>query len=671
LIGNNYYNYVIDSSGIASNNSITPALLTSNFYSLGKVYNRNSYAPVAYNISGYFAFDLQQIDISAIWMANYRNVNTGTNYIDISNIKLFGSLAYNYVISNYTTISGLISNRYLYVTGIDKNYDRSMLANITISNLVGNDTITYFAQYDDYNVGSNKNIYVSLSSIVVGNNPLDSDSAIVIRYRFNIEDEVMNTVYNFATSSYAGSLVNGAILSTTLSVIGNASLYLNGNSYMNLGTNIIHNTGISILFWLQSNSTSVYPVILSGTDTPNPNGTNNGRIYQLSLSSNILFINNNNTGLSINDGIMRHIGIVVTYYNLTNCYYQIYINGLVAATLSGALFYPNNTIIYNFIGTLGWAYGGVNNYINAYIDDFRMYNRTLSSSEVLALYNYIPIITVSNKNNNYQIFDPITSGNIFQRYLKATYTGLTKVYNANTQGQSIYTISGIYTGDIIDISNIYLTNFANIYVGSNIPIYISNVTLTGTNYYNYVIDSSGIASNSNITPALLNGNFYSLGKTYDKTSYAPVYYNLSGLFSNDANYVDISHIWIANYRNVNTGLKYIDISNIKIFGSLAYNYFIPNYTTISGLINPKYVIIKGNDKNYDSTTVATITISGLINTDMISYIANFNNKYAAPNKLITAMISLSGSVNYVTYQYNFSNVSTNTNLWSSNPLVLI
>ena len=85
------------------------------------------------------------------------NVNVNYNIpIDISNIKLYGPLAYNYQISNFTTISGLISKRYLYTTGIDKNYDRSLLANVSISNIVGDDSITYFAQYDDYNVGSNK-----------------------------------------------------------------------------------------------------------------------------------------------------------------------------------------------------------------------------------------------------------------------------------------------------------------------------------------------------------------------------------------------------------------------------------------------------------------------------------------------------------------------------------
>ena len=53
LIGNDAPNYVITSSGIAYGN-ITKATLTSNFYSLGKVYDRNNYAPVYYSLSGFY-----------------------------------------------------------------------------------------------------------------------------------------------------------------------------------------------------------------------------------------------------------------------------------------------------------------------------------------------------------------------------------------------------------------------------------------------------------------------------------------------------------------------------------------------------------------------------------------------------------------------------------------
>jgi hypothetical protein len=48
---------VISISGFAIPAIITPKLLTSNFNSLGKVYNRNSYAPVNYSLSGFFEYN--------------------------------------------------------------------------------------------------------------------------------------------------------------------------------------------------------------------------------------------------------------------------------------------------------------------------------------------------------------------------------------------------------------------------------------------------------------------------------------------------------------------------------------------------------------------------------------------------------------------------------------
>jgi hypothetical protein len=117
--------------------------------------------------------------------------------------------------------------------------------------------------------------------------------------------------------------------------------------------------------------------------------------------------------------------------------------------------------------------------------------------------------------------------------------------------------------------------------------------------------------------------------------------------------------------NANYGIT-VDISGISLFGpsTIIQNYYISKYATSSGVIYPKYVQIFGNDKIYDATTEATLTISGLISDDLISYIANFNDKYADINKLITAAISLSGQINYNTYTYNFNSLTSNTNLWS-------
>ena len=48
------------------------------------------------------------------------------------------------------------------------------------------------------------------------------------------------------------------------------------------------------------------------------------------------------------------------------------------------------------------------------------------------------------------------------------------VNNSTTIAQTFYTISGIITGDIVDISNIYYANYSTKNVGNNILVTISN-----------------------------------------------------------------------------------------------------------------------------------------------------------------------------------------------------
>jgi hypothetical protein len=67
----------------------------------------------------------------------------------------------NYSIVSTSTITGLISKRYVYATGIDKVYDSQVVANITISNIVGNDKVVYWAQFNNKYADSNKLIYDS------------------------------------------------------------------------------------------------------------------------------------------------------------------------------------------------------------------------------------------------------------------------------------------------------------------------------------------------------------------------------------------------------------------------------------------------------------------------------------------------------------------------------
>ncbi|MEI6598746.1 MAG: hypothetical protein WCL22_06925, partial [bacterium] len=341
---------------------------------------------------------------------------------------------------------------------------------------------------------------------------------------------------------------------------------------------------------------------------------------------------------------------ITSYYGDTADSIYIGTNGAKSQFFIGAI---SEFIIYNSVlsttkrqqieGYLAWKWN---------------FNNSLPTNH--PYYNNKPVYIPITNNNNYQLFNNNTYANIYQRLLTASFTGINHVYNAQTLGSTNYSITGIYSGDIVDISNIYTSNFIDPNVGNNKLMYINQINLIGSSYFNYYISISGY-SNANITQATLIPNFYSLGKIYDRNTYAPISYNLSGFFPSDIGFIDISNNWIANYRTNNAGTGiYIDINNIITYGNSTTinNYYINPTNTISGIITSRYIYSTGNNKNYDSTTIATITISNLIDTDTVLYNAYFDTKNAGSNKLIS--IALSG---FVPIKLNPSNTLANMVLW--------
>jgi hypothetical protein len=629
LYGASYYNYYINNIYYTTGNILGSNIII-NWYSLGKVYDRNTFAPVIYTISGLVPIDVPYVNVVNIWTANYSQVNAGLNIpININNIFLSGYLAPNYTISSSIVIYGQISKRYLYVTGNDKNYDRSILATVSISNIIGNDSIKYFAQYDDYNVNNNKNIYVAISGVAVLPNYLDIDPTLILYYSFDLN--TFNGVYvaNVANNNpvYNNAQLTNTNMISSNSKIGSGCLYTTTYDYSQYMTNVtlpqLTNNGFSISVWIitPGNFRQMLFHFVNGSYEMWFQSAEGGFAFWIrDTSQNVIkafYLGFSNASSWMN--IIWTIQYNSTYNNSTH---NLYINGVFQATQISL--YPT---------TNGYFYGNILGGYNqpsyvptwlGYLDDFRVYNRVLSQTDVTNLYNYTFMQVNINNNISYQLFNNLTTANIFQRYLHATFTAVPKVYNTYYSGQSTYTISGLYAGDIIDISNIYTTTFNSINVVNNTSVYINNVTLTGANYFNYVIDSSAVILGS-VIPATLNPNFYCIGKVYNRNSYAPLIYNLSGMFDQDVGLVDISQIWMANYRNVNAGNNYIDISNIKLYGIGAFNYTIPNYTTISGIISKRYLYVTGNDKNYDRSMLATVSISNIVGNDTVSYFAQYDD----------------------------------------------
>ena len=87
------------------------------------------------------------------------------------------------------------------------------------------------------------------------------------------------------------------------------------------------------------------------------------------------------TGTSC-DGVWRHVAIVCTFGTITSSTYTCYINGANVKTFSGPAC-SNSTRALNYLGRSNWD---TDPYFTGMIDDFRMYNTTLTSAEINTIY---------------------------------------------------------------------------------------------------------------------------------------------------------------------------------------------------------------------------------------------------------------------------------------------
>lgn len=197
-----------------------------------------------------------------------------------------------------------------------------------------------------------------------------------------------------------------------------------------------------------------------------------------------------------------------------------------------------------------------------------------------------------------------------------------------------------------------------------------------------------------LAPLYIITNFYF--KTYDGTNIIyPL--NIIRRISNNENITIFSYN--VNFRNVNIGYQFIDISNITLSVITLKNYHIVNIpevigfilpqplrinffggnkifdnsisynnnnyslysNTLNGIINQK-MLLPYNVKNYDTTTIiALVSLSRIIGNDIVTisnYVANYQNFNAGNNIFITVLGILVGSNanNYYISSNGFGNI---------------
>jgi len=214
--------------------------------------------------------------------------------------------------------------------------------------------------------------------------PVDLTSGLIAKYTFD------GDANDSSGNSYNGTLVNGATFAA--GKIGQA-LSLDGiDDTVNLSTAIIPLTGSwTVSLWVKSNKPSTYQglfgqygsaVILDFRD--------NGRIRLYSVYSGSEVNLSASTWYEANK--WYHISVV--YDSAVSTVY-LYVNASnpVSASLSGTLISQSPFSIGSEAGT---------DPLDGLIDDFRVYNRALSASEVSALYNNGAGLAQSNRELDQQ-----------------------------------------------------------------------------------------------------------------------------------------------------------------------------------------------------------------------------------------------------------------------------
>jgi thiamine kinase-like enzyme len=627
---------------------ILPFTLTAAFSGIPKLYDGTLIAAVTYTLSGIINND--NVDISSSFViSDFESANIGTYLIDISNIILYGPLAYNYVIastlnnSTFGTINPAPLNVNFYFN--DKLYDSTQVTRFntyTISGLFNNDPVTlssFIALYNDFNTGLS--IPISISNVILNDSnnyyigqvnnfgaaihpfPLNAFGVDKLYDDTNIAQITLSGFFKQDTATYQTTFDNIYIgyNHITISNFVNNNYYVANQPYANILPFPISAafTGISKIY----DGTAIAHVTytLSGV-------YNNDLIYLLSdyIISDFESINIGTYPIDISNiqlaGPLSYNYVISSTNKTTGTIYKAPIT--IVFYFNDKLYDSTQTTIFN-----SYAINGLFNLDPVTLSSFISYYNSYNASPNVS-------ITVSdvilNADDNYYINNVVNSGAAILPFPLTAYAA-DKLYDGTNVAP--ITLSGFFKQD----SATYQTSFDSIYVGYN------HITISNFVNNNYYVANQPFA---NILPFTLTAAFTGVTKVYDGTLIAAVTYTLSGIINNDN--VDISSSFvISDFESANIGTYLIDISNIILYGPLAYNYFINSIYNNStfATINPAPLNVNFyfNDKLYDATQVTrfdTYTISGLFNNDPVtlsSYIALYNS--------INTGLSIPISISYV------------------------
>jgi len=353
----------------------------------------------------------------------------------------------------------------------------------------------------------------SATTTGVGYRMVDA-SGLALYYPFDL-GSVSGTVVYDCSAGFTGlagsadaSLCGGAVLDTTQAIMGGADLSLNGSTcYVQMGSwsmpAAVTGNGFSITGWFQpsvavepSNATLCFFSSTACNLMVYLNQQNNWLDFSYNVAGGSEYVSNTYT---IQPNRWNFFAMTA-YYNGTTGVYTYYLNDVSMATQTGAWPQTSATFTNNYLGGVPVnsptpnSFGPLG-YFAGYMDDFRVYNRALSTPDILSLWSYgfasnqyANVIDMSGLG----VYYPFDEGSIVLRspptpitigaVTAVTSTGFTLAWSGGT-GLGVTTSATVYNGSgtqtFPGISTSY--SFATLAAPTAGNGYAWTVTLTAVN----------------------------------------------------------------------------------------------------------------------------------------------------------------------------------------------
>ena len=174
-----------------------------------------------------------------------------------------------------------------------------------------------------------------------------------------------------------------------------------------------------------------------------------------------------------------------------------------------------------------------------------------------------------------------------------------KVYDGTTTATinlNNVMLVGVVNGDSVSlVTNGYMANFANVGVGTNIPVSVSGLALSGASAGNYTLTQpTGLAANITSEGVTIASGISANNKVYDGTTAATISLTnvvLSGVVNGDS--ISLSaNGYTANFASVNVGTGIgVTVSGLSLTGSSASNYTLIQPVALTANITAKALTI--------------------------------------------------------------------------------